>query len=214
MLLEELDGPQGRADLVYAQIQALPTAVSLDVLAASLAAPAKARLLALLRNGAPRGIEYLERSTGLSKRSLRRHVQQLERSGLVQLHRSSAVSLGFPLPWSMVDIAAYEVKLSNWRRALHQALGYRSFSRCVWVVMPASRARYAKKLAAVFRINGIGLISIDDNGAQNIEIRGRKRRRPASRRLYLMAVGVILKRFIEETRGLHHSVRSESLQSV
>lgn len=211
--LHELDGLQGRADLVDAHIHALPSAVSLDVLAASLMSPAKARLLALLRYGAPRTRGYLARGTGFSSRSLGDHIRHLERAGLANVYKSTAVSLCCPLPWSMVDITAYEGKLSNWRRALHQAIGYRSFSRSVWVVMPASGAQHAKKLATVFHINGIGLMAIAGDGSAHVEIRSRKRR-PASRRLYLMAVGVILTKFIEERRRLHRRIRPETIQRI
>ena len=144
ILLAELDGIQGRPDLVDANIQALPEAVSLDVLATSLTSPTKARLLAILRYGAPRRREYLERFTGLSNHSLEGHIRQLEKVGLVEIHRNSAVSMRCRLPWDMVRIVAYEGKLSNWRRALHQAIGYRSFSSFVWVVMPVSGARSAR----------------------------------------------------------------------
>ena len=202
MLLRELDGLQGRADLVDARIQELPNTIKLGELATSLRSPTKARLLAALRYRAPRTMAYLARATGLSNHSLGRHVRQLESSGLVKIHGNLAVSLGCRLPWDMVDIVAYEGKLSNWRRALHQALGYRSFSRSVWVVVPASRTRHAKKLATVFQTNGIGLMAIEDDGNMHIEIRSKQHRRPASRRFYLMAVGAVLNRFVEE-KGVH-----------
>ena len=213
IFLRELAGLQGQPDLVDAHIKALPDAVSLGALAMSLSSPTKARLLAILKYRAPRTRAYLARVTGLSNRSLGSHIQQLERVGLVEVHGNLAVSLGCRLPWGMVDIVAYEGKLSNWRRALHQAIGYRSFCRSVWVVMPASGAQHAKKVATIFRINGIGLISIGDDGSTRIEIRSRKRR-PASRRLYLMAVGAVLKRFVEQRRRSHRRIRPESIQSI
>ena len=198
ILLRELNGLQGRADLVDAHIRALPSTVRPEDLATSLRSPAKARLLANLRYRAPRTRAYLMRATGLSNRSLGGHIRQLESSGLVNVHANLTVSLGCRLPWSMVDIVAYEAKLANWRRALHQALGYRAFSRSVWVVMPTSGARNAKKLANVFSSNGIGLMAIDNEGRIQIEIKSRRHRRPTSRRLYLMAVGAILNEFLGE----------------
>ena len=213
IILPELDGLQGRADLVDAHIQALPGTISLALLATSLSSPAKARVLAALRYGAPRGRAYLTRVTGLSNQALGGHIRQLETAGLVEVRSNATVSLSCPLPWSMIDIVAYEGKLSNWRRALHQAIGYRSFAHRVWVVMPDSGARHAQKLAAVFRSNGIGLIAIRDDGSMRIDIRSRKRR-PASRRLYLMAVGAILRRFVAERRRLHRRIRPESIQPI
>ena len=201
ILLDELDGLQGRADLVVAHIdpESLPSVTSLEDLAMTLSSPAKARLLAMLRYGAPRTRPYLARVTGFSDRSLGSYVRQLESVGLVKVHRNSALSLGYRLPWSMVEIETYEMKLYDWRRALQQAMNYRSFSHSVRVVMPASGARCAKKLTKVFRNTGIGLVAVENNGSTRIEIRSRKHRRPASRRLYLMAVGVIL---LRHTRGI------------
>ncbi len=201
MLIPELDGIQGRPDLVDAHIQVLPFPLQLGMLATSLRSPAKARLLAVLRHGAPRSRTYLERVTGLSNRFLGEQIRQLDEAGLIKVNRNSSVSLSSPLPWYMVDIISYEGKLSNWRRALHQAVGYRSFSSSVRVVMPISAAQRAKRLETVFRSNGIGLIGIDEDGGQHVEIRSRKRR-PASRRLYLMAVGAVLSKFLDERKSL------------
>ena len=213
ILLAELDGLQGIPDLVDARVLALPRSVNLDSLAACLRSPTKARLLALLRYGAPRRTEYLRRSTALSESSLRSHVRQLEEGGLVVIHDSGAASLAFPLPWNMVHIEAYEIKISNWRRALHQAVGYRSFAHSSWVVMPKPGAARAEAVETVFRNSGIGLMSIDDCGNPQVEIKAKNRRITANRRLYLMAVGVVLSTFLEERRRLHRRLRPESIQS-
>ena len=201
ILLREFDGPQGRPDLVDAHIHALPDFPDLEALAATLSSPSKARILASLRYGANRSRRYLERVTGLSNSSLARHIRHLEAHGLVLGHRNSTVALGYPLPWSMVEIVTYEGKISDWRRALHQAIGYRAFSRSVRVVMPLSGAQRAKQFEKAFRNNGIGLIAVENDGSMHVAIRSRKRR-PASRRLYLMAVGAVLDRFISER---HHT---------
>ena len=70
LLISELDGIQGRPDLVDIHFRALPDAISLDALAKSLRSPAQARLLALLRYRAPRRREYLKKSLGFYQTSL------------------------------------------------------------------------------------------------------------------------------------------------
>lgn len=212
--LHELGGLQGRADMVDAQINALPNEVDLNALATALKSPANSRLLAVLKHGSPLSTRFIERATGFSQSSLKGRVRQLELRGLIKVHGNSAVSLGCPLPWSMVDMEAYECKLSNWRRALHQAIGYRSFSRTVWVVMPTSGARCAMKLAPAFHTNGIGLISVADNGSMHVEIRSKKRRRPASRRIYLTAVGAILSKFLEKRKNSDLRIGLESAKPI
>ena len=213
LLLSEFGGFQGRADLVDARIRALPASISIQALSASLRSPTKARLLATLKRGAPRSKAYLARVTGLSDRSLRNHIGQLEKVGLVRIGNNAAVTLDCPLPSSMVEIVAYEGKLTNWRRALHQATGYRSFSHSVRVVIPHAGAEHARKLTALFRANGIGLISVNPEGRMRTLIRSKKRR-PASRKLYLMAVGVVLSRHIEQRRRSHRKLRPEAIQSI
>ena len=151
---------QGRPDLLDFDFRALPTSLGLDALAISLRSPSKAKVLAPLRYGVPRRRAYLEAFTGFTGQLLTRHLKELGEAGLVEIHRNSSASLTCPLPWEMADIVAYEGKLANWRRALHQAMAYRSFSHRVWVVMPISSARNAKKVESVFRANGFGLIAV------------------------------------------------------
>ena len=213
VLVAELDGIQGRPDLVDIHLQALPGPISLDVLAKCFRSPAKSTLLAILRYGARRRRAYLEKSTGFTKQTLRSHLKALEESGLVQFHENATVSLSCPLPWGMANIVTYEGKLTNWRRAFHQALGYRSFSHSVWIVMPTSGAEQAKKLEHAFRANGIGLVAYERDGGTRTVIRSKKLR-PASRRLYLMAVGAGLAKFVEERRRSHLRIRPESIKSI
>ena len=213
ILLPELSGIQGRADLVVAHIKALPRTVGLDELATCLSSPAKAQLLALLKFGAPRRREYIAKHTGFSHRSLGDHTRQLEKAGLVKVHDSGAISLACPLPWTMVEVTAYEGKLSNWRRAMYQAIQYRSFSRRVWIVMPPAGAQHARRILTLFHMYGVGLISATEDGIACVEIKSRSRR-PTNRRLYLMAVGLILKEFLTRRRRLHRRLRPESIQGV
>ena len=214
IVLEELAGLQGRPDLVVADIVALPGSVDLDSFASCLRSPTKAALLASLKYGVPRSITYLGKVTGLSTYSIKRHINVLDDAAIVSVDANSAVTLRCRLPWDMVKIAAYEGKLSNWRRALHQASGYRAFAQSVWVVMPPTGARRAKAVEPIFRNNGIGLISVSDNGDMRVEIRGKTRRTPASRRLYLMAVGGVLTEYLSERRRLHSRLRPETIKTL
>ena len=216
IILTELDGIQGRADLIlaYINISAVPASINLPTLAALLSSPINAQILATLRYRTPRTWRYLTTATGLSQPTLRRHIRQLQHSGLLTLNQDKRVSLAHKLPWNMMDITAYEGKISNCRRALSQALNYRSFSRNVQIVMPQSSAQRAASLAHVFRTNGIGLISVGDDGATQTTIRAKKHRRPASRRLYLMAVGVILRNYLLRSPQSHSDLMPEPLQRV
>ena len=212
ILLREFDGIQGRPDIVDAEIKALPADLNLDVLAALLRSPTKARLLSSLRYGTPRTSAYLGRITGLPAHSVRGHVREMEAAGLVKTDTHNSVYLLCHLPWDMVDIAAYEVKLSNWKRALFQGVGYRAFSKSVWVVMPPNKGKGLQKAATAFQAYGIGLMSYSENGEAKVIVRAKRHRRPTSRRLYLMAAGTALAKFLEHRRRSHRRLRPESVK--
>ncbi|MBW8010318.1 MAG: hypothetical protein FVQ83_03615 [Chloroflexi bacterium] len=59
---------------------------------------------------------------------------------------------------------AFEMKLTNWRRALIQAFRYRAFAERSIVVIDNSNVESAKKNISRFIKSNIGLISIDING--------------------------------------------------
>ena len=216
IVFHEFAGVQGRADLVVAYIntQALPTSISLSTMAAIISSPTNARILATLPYRNPRTWTYLTRLTGLSKRRLRCHIYKMADLGILELSRTMTVSLTCRLPWNMVDIVAYEGKLFNWKKALHQALGYKSFARSVQIVMPHSSAQRAKSLEVIFRTHGIGLVSLDPDSSPKIEIPPKTHRRPANRRLYLMAAGAILRRGLELDQTLESYIDLESSQSI
>lgn len=213
LLIPEFEGVLGRPDLVDARILGVPHSINMDVLAASLSSPANAQILAALKDRDKCSLPQLETITGMSNRSLRKYIRQLESAAIVRVKSNSAIALNCKLQWNMVNIEAYEGKLSNWRRALHQANGYRSFSHSVSVVMPEAAAERAKRLERVFRVNGIELIAIGRDGARSTVIRGRKSR-PASLRLYLMAVGIVLRKYLDHRRRQHQRLRPECIQCL
>ena len=198
IFIPEFEGPMCRPDLVDVRIRSLPGSFAPETLAPLLKSPGKAKLLAALKPGTRRSKRYLAGVTGYSGSSLTAHIRELESAGLIDVNQKSSVSLLFPLPMNMVEITAYEGKLHNWRRAFYQALNYRTFCHSVWIVMPPAGARNARKIAGAFQVNDIGLIAVHEDGRTTIEINRGKRRWPASRWLYLMAVGAVLDNYSHE----------------
>ena len=196
--LLEVAGVQGIPDVVDVRLRDLPPGVPPEVLAAALGAPTRALILSLLRRHPPRSRSYLAQSTGLAPRTLQEHLRWLERAGMVCIRGTGSVALRHALPWHMADLTVYEGKMSQWRRALSQALGYRSFARTVHIVMPAARVHRALRGAGLFRTHGIGLIGVDPDGTQTRHADARAHPRPTSRRLYYLAIGVILSRLLQD----------------
>lgn len=66
------------------------------------------------------------------------------------------------------EIIAFEAKLSNWRKAMHQAWRNTSFANQVYVVLPRTHAAAAIKNKAEFSERGVGLCVVDERGVEVI----------------------------------------------
>jgi len=62
------------------------------------------------------------------------------------------------------DLVAFEAKLSDWRRAAHQAYRNTTFARKAYVVMPQGIAERAVVHSDVFLRYGVGLCSVTKQG--------------------------------------------------
>lgn len=73
--------------------------------------------------------------------------------------RTDVLSLG-----ASDEIVAFEAKLSNWRKALHQAWRNTSFANRVYVVMPRESVGAALQHRDEFDTLGVGLCAVDAAG--------------------------------------------------
>jgi hypothetical protein len=71
------------------------------------------------------------------------------------------------------NLIAFEMKLTKWREALHQAHRNTSFAHYSYVVLPAAVARLAAAKLHEFHRRGVGLCSVDNEGIR-IEIQARR----------------------------------------
>ncbi|MEX1143201.1 MAG: hypothetical protein WEC16_00025 [Anaerolineales bacterium] len=62
------------------------------------------------------------------------------------------------------ETLAFELKLSNWKRALIQAYKYKSFANRSFVLMDAGGVTSAVKNIALFKKAEVGLLSLDTGG--------------------------------------------------
>jgi len=99
-----------------------------------------------------------------------------------------------PLPeehLSGIHITAFEMKLSEWRKALSQAYRYRYFADRSIVVLPPAKAKLAKEALDLFRELEIGLWSFDAQTGEIQLIFTPKRIRPKSAVARARALGLI-----------------------
>ena len=67
-------------------------------------------------------------------------------------------------PKKVIHSIAFEMKLSNWKRALIQAYKYRAFSEYSYVILDNAHINPAIKNIEMFQTSNIGLLSINING--------------------------------------------------
>lgn len=83
------------------------------------------------------------------------------------------------------DIVAIEAKLSNWRKALSQALRYRFFSHFSFVLLDAARAKAAVANMDIFEEYDIGLVTYDhDTKWLFVHYCPKSRNTPAAQNVY------------------------------
>ena len=138
-------------------------------------------------------ISELARSTALSERTIERHLRTIEALGIV--HKTpGSVSLIRSKKAPFKEIAAFEVKISDWRQGLYQAMQYKAFANRAALILPAKKARsVANTNADVFRVFGIGLAGIDHGSKLRWHVRPR-RQKPRSESKALLGCFEILKR--------------------
>ena len=162
----ELDGILCRPDITTFTTPIFPTGISPDSFRDERFGRATAIILAILQtqeNSA--SLKQLLQDTGYTKPYLQRRVQDAADIGIIDWTNDQA-QLVAPLTHNISTITSYEIKLSNWRRAIHQTRSYRTFSHQAYIAMPASGVKPAvAKAATLLRHAGTGLLRADEDGA-------------------------------------------------
>lgn len=198
-LLTEFDAKEGLADVVL--IPSNPSKAHLEWMARvgrGVATPGAALVLASLPKG--KGIAHSEisRMTGLSRKSVHSMLTRLEAAGLARrLGQSDRYSLNRLAGDGGVEIWAYELKLSDWSKALYQASQYRVFAHSVAVVLAKEYAHRVKPRLDHFRRFNIGVVVLDSGTGRTKSLLRSRPANPQSRSHYLYAVSELARRVLE-----------------
>jgi len=158
------------------------------------------KLLAQLRFGSYKSLDEIAKSTGFSNRTLWEHLQTLEAAGLVRCKGSNARLLRATRS-PFVDVAAYEVKVSDWRHALYQATHYRSFANRCSVALPDAKAKAVAIHRETFKRFGIGLLGIKAPATINWYVKPVRRMPFSTSRMLLSSVEILKRKESRILRG-------------
>ena len=161
----ELDGVLCRPDIATFSTPQFPSEFNAAAFTDTRFTPATANILEKLQiEGHPLKLTQLLVKTGYTKPYLNKRLREAAQLGLITWEHGVA-HLTAPLDHTISKITSYEVKLSNWRRAIHQANSYKTFSHQTYIAMPATGIQRAlAKAEAILRNNGIGLLEIQTDG--------------------------------------------------
>src|ERR1039458_3086765 len=156
--LDESTCSDGRADLVCASLPKNALEGRFRDWCALITQPTCSRVLACLPRTSVRTEQFLAQRVGVADQSLRRTLRNMVRAGLLCDVGGGRYHLDDHFVVPPIEIASFEFKLSNWRRALYQATRYRSFSHLLYVVLPVESSQIAAENSNQFRSLNIGLI--------------------------------------------------------
>lgn len=149
---------------------------------------ASAEILAYLRAVTRARTETISQRVNVAEEVIVRTVQ-----GLVDIEAVSPVRQSYKLcpEWREVlpEIVTIEAKISNWRRAIHQAARNRVFAHRSYLALPERVASRVRKQDQVQRL-GLGVISVDDNG--DVVVLRRPRRRNPLVWLYYYKLALVI----------------------
>lgn len=151
LLLSEVDTGEGIPDLILLRLRGKTGQEVRQVLASLPATPflnGSGAVLAELQLR-PHTLDYLVRSTGLSREHTRRAVASLCRLGWATQTKRGLFCRSHELVIPNFEITAFEFKLKDVRRAVQQAIRYRQFAHSAVVVLPEERA------ASLLRISNL-----------------------------------------------------------
>lgn len=138
-------------------------------------------ILAMLKKKSGRTLKYISKLSGLSEKVTLRTLNHLIEVGFVKKNKTGLYLLGDKWIEPETEIWAFELKLSNWKRALFQALQYKAFANRVLVVFPIEKSNLIKKNLDAFKKFKIGVVLFDSNNNQVLTLNKPSKLKPASK---------------------------------
>lgn len=106
-------------------------------------------------------ISYVAEKTGINISILEKELIFLQNRNLVFQDKYGIYKLQKDFILPNLQIFSFELKIENWKRALFQAIRYKTFSDYSYVVMPKEKQSLLEKNIVIFKQNNIGVAVFD-----------------------------------------------------
>lgn len=117
-------------------------------------------ILSLLKHNSGRKKKYIKEKTALSDATLNRVLKELLLNNFV-VEKNHLYYLSVADIPQRDNIWAFELKLSNWKRALFQALQYKAFANYSVVVFPYEKENVLRQNLSAFITLNVGVLLFD-----------------------------------------------------
>ena len=117
-------------------------------------------VLSLLKYNSGRRKRYIKEKTDLSDSTVNKVLKELLSNNFI-VEKDGLYYLSILYDNKVNDIWAFELKLSNWRRALFQSLQYKAFANYVIAVFPYEKEKILKQNIAIFKELNVGVLLFD-----------------------------------------------------
>lgn len=118
-------------------------------------------ILSLLKPTSSRTLNYIISHTGYTYESIKKTLRQLIYNGHIEQTEAGAYRLGKEVKEVKTELWAFELKLSNPRRAVFQAQQSRAFAEYAMIVVPPGQERNYTRFSETIKRWGIGLATFD-----------------------------------------------------
>lgn len=118
-------------------------------------------ILAFMKKKQFRTPNYIIQNTGLSQNIIIRDLNFLCRLGICEKNNVGNYRFVEDFEMPIAHIHSFELKMSNWKRALFQAIRYKTFSEYTSIVMPFEKEQILLQNIDSFKERNIGVLLFD-----------------------------------------------------
>lgn len=161
-------------------------------------------ILSLLKHKAGRRKSYIKKKTNISDATLNRVLRELQSNNFI-IEKNDLYYLSVEDVPTNDTIWAFELKLSNWKRALFQALQYKAFANYSVVVFPFEKEKVLRQNLSTFTEFNVGILLFDSKSQKAKWLRRPQKEKSISKWQTLFLLGKISKQHSEEISLLQYT---------
>ncbi|EIZ2483045.1 hypothetical protein MOY42_000700 [Listeria monocytogenes] len=124
-------------------------------------------IFSMLNKSRPHTFEYILKKLDLTKDRLVMKLKSLERTEIV-VKAGNLYSINNNIDFPDIIVRAYEMKLTDIRKAINQAVINKQYCDYSYVVMPEEKRKLCLEYKDIFQKCSIGLLLVDNNNIKEV----------------------------------------------